>query len=168
MAQHTSILGIDPGYDRIGWSLAAFKTQPLQIIAYGCIQTKKSESLFERYQQLTTDLAEIINRYRPDVAAIETLFFSKNQTTAMRVAEARGLIIGELLQQQIQIAEYNPMQVKLVAAGHGRADKAAIAKMVKLQVTWPLHQPPTKSTLDDTLDAVALCLTHSVLSSQRV
>lgn len=162
------ILGLDPGYDRLGWAISSSKGQPLPVIAYGCIQTDKSTDIMSRYQQIIRELSEVIAQYQPQTAAIESLFFSKNQTTAMRVAEVRGVIIAQLLAHQVAIHEYNPMQIKLVAAGHGRADKTAMAKMVKLQVQWPVGQLPTAKTLDDALDAVAMCLTDSVLSKQRV
>lgn len=162
------ILGIDPGYDRLGWSVATSHSQPLQILGYGCIVTDKKADMMSRYTQIITELHQILSQYHPTVAAIESLFFSKNQTTAMRVAEVRGVIIAQLLAHQLQIHEYNPMQIKLVAAGHGQADKTAVAKMVKLQVKWPTAQEPTSKTLDDALDAVAMCLTDSVLSKQRV
>ena len=138
------------------------------MVAYGCIQTDKKADILTRYQHIIAELNAILSNYVPHTAALESLFFSKNQTTAMRVAEVRGVIIAQLLKQSILIHEYNPMQIKLVAAGHGKADKTAVTKMVKLQVQWPVGHTPTKQTLDDALDAVAMCLTDSVLSKQRV
>lgn len=153
-----TILGIDPGYDRLGWAIAVPYQRTIQLLAAGCIQTNARQTHTQRYLQLQTELSSLLEQYQPTVAAIETLFFSKNTTTALRVSEARGVVIGELIRNQVTIFDYNPMRMKQVVTGTGSADKAAVAKMLKLQVKLPSNK-----LIDDTLDAVGLCLTHALL-----
>lgn len=151
------ILGIDPGYDRLGWAICQKEGTHLKVLEYGCIQTQAKDELYQRYQALITKLTEIIDRWQPQDLAIEKLYFSRNTTTAIKVAETRGLIITLALQKQLQITDYNPNQIKVAATGYGKADKKAVEKMVRLQ----LNLKNTK-IIDDTLDALAICLTHSV------
>jgi crossover junction endodeoxyribonuclease RuvC len=149
-------LGIDPGYDRVGWAVGEIKGSQLQPIAYGLIQTDKHQTHFVRYQQVEAELSAILNQYQPVEAAIETLFFSNNQTTAMKVSEIRGIIISTLLRSKVECFEYNPSQIKLTVTGFGKADKKAVEKMIRLQLKLPAEK-----VIDDTLDALAILLTHS-------
>lgn len=152
------ILAIDPGYDRCGWAILSSVSHVLQ---YGCIITKKEEDFFHRLNQVISELKELIDQYSPKELAIETLFFSKNQKTAMRVSETRGAIIGLSLSAGMEITEYSPVQIKSSVTGNGKADKKAVEKMVRLQ----LHIPLTEKLLDDTLDAIGIGLTHQVSRS---
>lgn len=149
------VLGIDPGYDRLGYGLLDFSTphRP-KIITCGCWQTTKSDHILTRFANLQTDFSQFLTKYSPDLAGIETLIFARNTTTAMRVSEMRGLLLANLLQQQIPILELNPSQVKSVVTGNGRADKASVHKMVGLQT-----QLPAQKLLDDTIDAIAIAIT---------
>lgn len=156
-------LGIDPGFDRLGWAVGRANHAKLQIQEYGTCITNRKHTVFERYQQILADLQSVLTTYQPTELAIETLFFSSNKTTAMRVSEVRGLLIGHCLQAGMSIHEYNPTQVKQVAAGSGRADKQMMAKMISLQTQLPTHD-----TLDDAIDAVAVLLTHSLLRTQQL
>jgi len=153
------ILAIDPGYDRVGWSLGQKNGSQLSVIKYGLIQTNKMASIFERYRAIETELDAIIKQHQPQQAALETLFFSKNQTTAMRVAESRGLILATLIRNRVECFEYNPGTIKLAVTGYGKADKKAVEKMVRLQ----LHVSNEK-LIDDTLDALAILLTHGAVA----
>ncbi len=150
------ILAIDPGYDRLGWAIG-HKAQPLTLLAYGCIQTYKSDPIFKRYQQIILELGKIIQQYQPTQLAMENLYFSKNTTTAMRVSETRGLIMGSCLQAGLEIFEYNPNQIKLAVTGSGRADKKAMEKLIRLQLKLPQEK-----IIDDTLDAMGCLITHIV------
>lgn len=120
------LIGIDPGYDRIGWGVGKLERGQLQILEFGCIETSKKASRLARYQQLDTALATVLEKYQPSEAGVETLFFSKNQTTAIQVAEARGVILSCLFRHQVEVAEYNPMSIKQTVTGSGRADKIAV------------------------------------------
>lgn len=153
------ILSIDPGYDRLGWAVAKLKNpgKKIMLLDYDCIQTNKKNDIFTRYKQIILELKKIIKKYQPNELAIETLFFSKNTKTALKVSEARGLIIGLCLQSGLEIYEYHPMQIKQAVTGFGKADKKAIDKMVRLQ----LNLGKTK-IIDDAMDALAIVLTRGV------
>lgn len=153
------ILGIDPGYDRVGWAIGTATAPQLHIC--DCIQTDKTADRFTRYNQITTDLSQIIQKYKPTEAAVETLFFSKNTKTAMHVSEARGIIIGTLLRADITVYEYGPTTIKQVVTGTGRADKKAVAKMTQLQLGT--HN----GLIDDAIDAAACYLTHAILRDKQ-
>lgn len=159
--QNTTILGIDPGYDRVGWAIGKKQNGIFTCIALGCIQTDKNETIFERYQKIQTDLFEIIQYFKPKTLAIETLYFSKNKKTAMRVSEARGIIIGACLEQKLEVFEYDPVEIKLAVTGNGKADKQAVEKMVKLQIGETVN-----TFIDDAIDAVATALTHAVSTTK--
>ena len=149
------ILGIDPGYDRLGWAVATRSETGWEQVQLGCIQTDRQLSLIKRYQQLESELQQVIDRYRPQEAAIETLYFANNTTTALKIAEVRGLIIACLLRNQINIQQYNPVKIKQAVTGNGKADKQAMAKMIKLE-----FKLKDEAVLDDAIDALAVLFTH--------
>lgn len=151
----TTILGIDPGYDRLGWAVATRYNDSWEQVNLGCIQTDRQQDVLLRYQDLTQQLTTLIDEFLPSQVAIETLFFANNTTTALKIAEVRGIVITLCLQRQIQISQYNPMTVKQAVTGNGKADKKAIAKIIELE--FKLTNQPQ---LDDASDALALVLTH--------
>jgi crossover junction endodeoxyribonuclease RuvC len=154
----STTLAIDPGYDRVGWAIGRSSTiRDLVVIDFGCIQTDLSQSLYQRYHQISTQIRQLIDQHTPQHLAIEQLFFSKNTTTALKVSEARGLIIANCLQANMEIFDYNPNQIKQAVTGNGQANKTAMAKMIRLQ----LKLSPVK-IIDDTIDALAVLLTHTV------
>lgn len=157
------VIGIDPGYDRLGWAVGTVITaQQVKILGYGCVLTRKEQDIFERYAQLQTELDDVLEKFSPTDAAIESLFFSKNQKTVMRVSEVRGVIVQCLLQHGCTIAEYTPLQIKQAVTGFGKAEKSAVDKMVRLQLK--LTEP---KIIDDTMDALAILLTHSTQLNLR-
>lgn len=158
-----TVISFDPGYDRLGWAIANIQKHTIKIGEYGCITTTKSKSLFERYAEIIIALDVLLKKNQPTEAAIESLFFFSNQKTAMKVAEARGVVISRLVRSGIAIFEYTPLQIKEAVTGYGRADKKAVEKMVRSQ----LHIDPQKKILDDTFDALALQITHQVFQSTR-
>ena len=152
------IIGIDPGYDRLGWAVAQKNPGAWHIFDQGCIVTDRQEQIEERFQQILDELSAIIQRYQPQEAAVETLFWFKNQSSAMKVSEARGLIIANLLDAGIEISQYTPLQIKQAITGYGRADKKAVEKMVRLELA--IDQNEAKNIIDDTFDALALVICH--------
>jgi crossover junction endodeoxyribonuclease RuvC len=152
-----TILGIDPGYDRLGWAVGTIKKSKWIDITLDCIQTNRKESLHERYSQIITELEEVIKIFKPECCAIETLYFSKNTKTALKVSESRGIVISILLKHNIPIFEYNPNQIKLTVTGYGKADKRAIEKMIKIQ-----FGDFKKKIIDDAIDALAVVMTHAL------
>jgi crossover junction endodeoxyribonuclease RuvC len=152
------ILGIDPGYDRVGWAvLDISEKRDITVIEFGCVQTDKKSTIMERYAMITKQLSGMLATHNPQEAALETIFFSKNTKTAIRVSEARGVIISTLLPFGISLTEYSPNQVKLTVTGYGTADKQAVEKMVRMQL-----KITEKGIIDDTIDAVAIAFTHAL------
>jgi crossover junction endodeoxyribonuclease RuvC len=150
------ILGIDPGYDRLGWAITQINGPNLKVIKYGCIQTNKKEEIFQRYSQIITELSKIISEYKPQELAIENLYFSKNTKTALRVSESKGVVITLALQKQMTVHEYNPVTIKQTVTGFGKADKKAVEKMTLMQ----LGITNDNKVIDDAIDALAVAVTH--------
>lgn len=159
MSTPVRIIAIDPGYDRVGWAVGSCGSS-LKVEAFGLIQTSSKDPLIKRYQDIDTQLSEIMKQWQPHEGAVESLFFTKNQTTAMHVAEARGVIISCFFRHHVAFAEYTPLQIKQAVTGFGRADKKAVEKMVRLQLGTALAQNSEK-IIDDTLDALGLLITHA-------
>lgn len=148
------ILGLDPGYDRLGWAVGE-KKKNWQNLYFGCIQTNKKSPLLERYRQLDKEIDAIVHKYSPQHAAIETLFFSKNKKTALTVSESRGIILSSLIRNHLEIFQYNPGTIKQTVTGSGNADKKAVEKMVRMELSLP-----AKFIIDDAIDALGVMITH--------
>jgi crossover junction endodeoxyribonuclease RuvC len=131
-----------------------------QLVDVGAITTASSTAAPERLQELHRSLTALIDRHRPESAAVEQLFFGSNTTTAMRVSEARGVILLALQQSGVETWEYTPAQVKTSLTGYGKADKAQMTKMVRAVLELP------DGLSDDAFDAVAIALCH--LQSKRM
>ncbi len=144
------ILGIDPGYDRVGIAIIEDKT----LVYSECFQTSSKDDFHTRLKEVGQKINKIIDEYSPDVMAIESLFITKNQKTAMKVAEARGVISYEASLKEIPIHEYTPPQIKVAVTGHGGSDKTQVTKMIPL-----LLKIKVKKALDDEYDAIAVALT---------
>lgn len=150
------ILGIDPGFGRLGYGIIEYRNNKYRTVEYGCITTPAKERLSLRLKKIEDDLKEVISRYKIDAAAVETLYFNTNITTGIQVAEARGVILCTLESAQIEVNEYTPLQVKQALVGYGRADKKQIMAMVKEMLK--LENMPK---LDDTTDALAIAICHA-------
>lgn len=152
------ILGIDPGMAIVGYCILDYDGKNIILEHSGSIQTSKDEKEGERLFEIFNDLKIIIEKYKPDVCAIEKLFFFRNYTTVMPVAHARGVILLVLEQFKIPVYEYTPIEVKQVLTGYGRATKKEVEQMVKISLG--VEKLPK---LDDTIDsiAIAICYTRS-------
>lgn len=150
------ILGIDPGFGRLGYGIIEFRNNKYRAVEYGCITTPAKERLSLRLKRIEEDLKEILSRYEIDAAAVETLYFNTNITTGIQVAEARGVILCALEGANIEVNEYTPLQVKQALVGYGRADKKQVMTMVKDMLK--LENMPK---LDDTTDALAIAICHA-------
>ena len=126
-----------------------------KLLAYGCIETCKSKCAPDRLKEIGHDLESLIKTYHPDEVAIEDLFFFKNLKTAIKVAQARGVLLFVCCQQKLQIFEYTPLQIKQALTGYGRADKNQVQQMVK-QI-YKLKSIPKP---DDAADALAIAVCH--------
>lgn len=150
------ILGIDPGMAIVGYSLVDYDRQNVSLMASGSIRTEKGNTESARLLEIFNDIQIIVEKYKPDICAIEKLFFVHNQTTVMPVAHARGVILTVLEQHKIPIYEYTPMEVKKVLTGYGRADKKEVEQMVKIALgTDKLPK------LDDTIDSIAIAISYT-------
>ena len=150
------ILGIDPGMAIVGYSLVDYDGENCKLLDSGSIQTPKGEKESARLLEIFNDMTSLVKDFQPDAAAIEKLFFFRNQTTVMPVAHARGVILTVLEQFNIPIFEYTPMEVKQVLTGYGRADKKEVEQMVKLSLATE-----NLPKLDDTVDAIAIAICHT-------
>jgi len=147
------ILGIDPGYDRIGVAVITEENRKEHVLFSSCIETNRKESFANRLLFLAQQIEVILETWKPDLLAIETLFFQNNKTTAMRVSEARGVIIYLATKAGLGIQEINPGTIKNTMTGNGRASKQEVIKMVQLTtgVRSAKH--------DDEYDAIAVGIT---------
>ncbi len=150
------ILGIDPGLAIVGWGVIEYNASRFKTIAYGTITTEAGLDVEVRLQQIYRELEKIIDMYRPTDMAVEELFFNTNITTAIAVAEARGVILLAGIQHGLHIAEYTPLQVKSAIVGYGRAEKKQVMTMVTSLLR--LKQVPKP---DDTADALAIAVCHA-------
>ena len=144
------ILAIDPGYERLGIAIINKERGKKEALIHSeCFKTDAKSPFEERLLEIGNKLEELISLHKPAVLAIETLFFSKNTKTAMRVAETRGAIIYICKKNNLLIKEINPMEIKLAVTGDGKSDKHQIIKMVQLILNM------NKKTTDDEYDAIA-------------
>lgn len=149
------ILGIDPGFATIGWGLVQKNDGVLSVLEYGHITTSKNRSFEDRLWEIYKDLGQIIEKYQPDEAAVEELFFYNNQKTGIQVAQARGVILLTLMKYRVTVAGYTPLEVKQALTNYGAADKRQVQEMVKILLHLQSIPKP-----DDTADALALALCH--------
>ncbi len=157
------ILGIDPGLAIVGWGVVDYRNTRFRPLAYGSILTPAGMETPERLARIHRDLREIIKTHRPEEMAVEELFFTKNITTGIRVAEARGVILMTGREMGLRLAEYTPNQVKEAVVGYGRADKHQVIDMVTRILNLP--EPPKP---DDTADALAIAICHAHSGCSRL
>ena len=157
------ILGIDPGYGRIGIAVIEKTKKGEDLIYSECFETDTKLPHHERLLLIGKKIQAIIKKYKPQKMAVETLLWSKNKKTALQVAEARGVILLEGARSGILICEYNPNQIKLAVTGYGKSDKKQVIDMVeKLVKITPSAKE--KKRHDDEYDAIATAITCSAIS----
>ena len=144
------VLGIDPGFDRLGLAVLEGDPSKPELIWSDCVTPAKGLPE-ERLAEVYAAIVAAIEHYAPEKIAIETLFFSVNKKTALSVAEARGAILSAAGAHRIHVSEYSPATVKLAVTGHGAADKEAIARMIPHLVALS-----SRKRLDDEMDAIAV------------
>lgn len=149
------VLGIDPGIGTTGIALIKEEKGKFSLAHSEALTTPSSLSPSFRLLKLHKQLISILQEYHPEVAALETLFFGTNVTTAFSVGQARGVVLLATAQANVSVVEYTPSQVKIALTGYGNAEKGQLSRMVK-QI---LHLPKTL-TPDDVADAAAIALTH--------
>ncbi|MGN1081089.1 MAG: crossover junction endodeoxyribonuclease RuvC [Acutalibacteraceae bacterium] len=150
------ILGVDPGYATIGWGVVKYEGSSFTVIDYGAVITPPKIEFDKRLEMIFDEMSEIMQKYRPEAMSIEQLFFNKNTTTAIGVAEARGCVLLAARKNLVDIFEYTPIQVKNAVTGYGKAVKNQVMEMTK--VILCLKEIPKP---DDTADALALAICHA-------
>lgn len=151
------ILGIDPGTGILGFGVIDVENGKAKLVDAGVIRTPTKEDDVVRLQTIFDELSGIIDETRPQVMSVEKLFFAQNVTTAMTVAQARGVVLLCGSQAGLSIYEYTPLQIKQALTGYGRAEKKQIQEMVR--VILQLKEVPKP---DDCADALAAAITHSM------
>ena len=147
------VLGIDPGTAALGYGIVESRSARLRMIDAGCLETKPDASLPQRLLVIHGFLDELIALHKPDLVAVERLFFSRNAQTAFAVGQARGVVLLAAAQAEVPVREATPNEVKVAVTGHGRAEKEQVGRMVA--VCLSLAEPPRK---DDTADALAIAI----------
>ena len=150
------ILGIDPGYAIVGYGIVDYEANRFKVVDYGAVTTQAHTPFDLRLQTIYNGLSCLIEKYSPDAMSIEKLFFNTNTTTAIDVAQARGVITLAAAQGGLDIAEYTPLQVKQSVVGYGRAEKKQVQEMTRLMLNLKAVPKP-----DDTADALALAICHA-------
>ena len=157
------ILGIDPGYATIGFGLIEAERGQVHMVTYGAITTPAGLPLSRRLYQIGTDMEDLIGQLKPDVMAVEELFFNTNITTGISVAHGRGVILYAAERCGIPLYEYTPSQVKLAVTGYGKAEKHQVMDMTKRLLKLKSIPRP-----DDAADALALALCHARSFTSRL
>jgi crossover junction endodeoxyribonuclease RuvC len=150
------ILGIDPGTGILGFGIIEIQGRKAQLVDAGVIRTPVHEDDAVRLLTIYDELTDIIASTKPSIMSVEKLFFARNVTTAMTVAQARGVVLLCGQQAGLSLFEYTPMQIKQAVTGYGKADKKQIQEMVR--VLLKLKEIPRP---DDAADALAAALTHA-------
>ncbi len=148
------IISVDPGFDRVGIAVLEKGKAKHTILFSECFNTKKKTEISERIFEVGKEVARVIKKYSPTALAIEKLYITNNQKTAMGVSEARGVIIYEAMRVGLSLYEYTPGEIKVAVTGYGKADKTMVMNMVP-----KLVELAQATTSDDELDAIAIGLT---------
>lgn len=150
------ILGIDPGYAIIGWGVVRYERGRYIPVDFGAITTKAGVPFNRRLEIIYDQMTELLTKYPPDAMAVEKLYFQTNKTTAIDVAQARGVIMLAAQKAGVSVFEYTPLQVKSAVTGFGQAQKPQVMEMTKRLLRLKAVPKP-----DDTADALAIAITHA-------
>lgn len=149
------VMGIDPGFGRVGWAVVEGDRAKQQLVEYGCLETSPKDSMNVRLEEIFDHVSELIDKYDVDEVAVEDIFYFKNQKTVIGVGQARGVILVAVVKKKIPCFNYTPLQIKRVITGYGQADKKQVQMMVKTLLK--MKELPKQ---DDAADACATALTH--------
>ncbi len=150
------IIGIDPGYAIVGYGVVDSDGFRFGVVGYGAVTTPADMPFSERLLTIYNDITALLKKYRPEYMSIERLYFNTNTTTAIDVAQARGVILLAAKQCGVKVYEYTPLQVKSAITGYGKAEKHQVMEMVKSFLSLKAVPKP-----DDTADALALAICHA-------
>ncbi len=149
------ILGIDPGYATVGFGIVDYQGMNFRTVEFGIITTPAHTDFNGRLMQIYEDMDFLLSRHKPQVMAVEKLYFNTNKTTGILVAEARGVILLACAQHGIPVSEYTPLQVKSAVVGYGKAEKQQVMDMTRRILHLTEIPKP-----DDAADALALAICH--------
>ncbi|KKR63400.1 crossover junction endodeoxyribonuclease RuvC [Candidatus Woesebacteria bacterium RIFOXYA1_FULL_40_18] len=156
------ILGIDPGTATTGYGVINFSPNKFDVIKFGLIETEKNGVPGERLESIYEEMSHLLEEFKPDVVAVERLFFATNAKTAMAVGEAKGIIIFAASRYKVEVVEYAPGTVKKTISGDGRADKKMMQKSVREILGHKVKSEVKKKThFDNCADALAIALCHA-------
>lgn len=158
-----TVMGIDPGYAIIGYGIVEHKCNKLIPVAFGAVTTKAGVEFTSRLNKIYDDIYEIMEKYKPEAISIEKLFFNTNTTTAIDVAQARGVILLAAKKNNIPVFEYTPLQVKQAVTGYGKAEKAQVMELTRRLLGLEKTPKP-----DDTADALAMAICHCHSSASLI
>lgn len=149
------VIGIDPGTQTTGYGLVELRGTDLTAVAFGGISTGPHTPLPRRLLQIHQGLRAVVAEHRPDCAAVEAVFFSRNAQTALRLGQARGVALLALAEAGIEIHEYAPREIKQAVSSYGNAEKGQVQEMVRLLLALPESPQPA-----DAADALAVAICH--------
>ncbi|MDL2232269.1 crossover junction endodeoxyribonuclease RuvC [Ruminococcaceae bacterium OttesenSCG-928-L11] len=150
------IIGIDPGYAIVGYGVLDYAGNKFGVVDYGAVTTPAGMPFTQRLDRIYDELEVLLKQYRPEYMALEKLFFTTNQKTAIDVAQARGVIQLCAVKYGVGVAEYTPLQVKSSVVGYGKAEKKQVQAMTKTLLNLDSVPKP-----DDTADALAIAICHA-------
>lgn len=157
------VLGIDPGYAIVGYGIVKYQNNRFTPLEYGAVTTKAGQEFSQRLDKIYRDVFDIMQKHKPDALSIEKLFFNTNTTTAIDVAQARGVILLAAHQNGIPIFEYTPLQVKQSVTGYGKAEKPQVMELTRRLLGLEKCPKP-----DDTADALAMAICHCHSASSLI
>ena len=160
-----TILGIDPGLAKTGYGVIRVKGGKISHVAHDIISTDPDQLIGNRLSDIFSGIKAAVEFHRPEYAAVESLFFAKNASSAIPVAQARGVALLALAQAGIDTREYSPLQIKQALTGNGRAEKRQVQELVRFLLS--LSEPPTPDHASDAL-AAAICCYHAVSAEEKI
>lgn len=157
------VFGIDPGYAIVGWGAIKVQANAYYSLGFGAVETEAHTDFNQRLEIIYDDIYAILQRCRPDALAIEKLYFQTNKTTAIKVAQARGVTLLAAQKLRIPVFEYTPLQVKTAVTGYGKAKKPQVMEMTRRLLKLPEVPKP-----DDTADALAIAICHAQAAGSQL
>ena len=158
-----AVLGIDPGLAATGFGVIAVERGRLRCLHFGVVSTDSHDAPGARLEQIYEAIRRVVQEYRPRFAGVENLYFTRNTTSAMPVAQARGVVLLALRQLGIDTKEFTPQQIKLAVVGHGGADKEQVAQLVRIVLGMTRAPHP-----DHAADALAAAITRAHWDGGRI
>lgn len=163
------ILGIDPGTATTGYGLVNSKDEKLELVEFGLIETDKNGAPHKRLLDIHNQIIKILTNFKPDVMAIEKLFFFSNAKTVMRVGQAHGVMLFSAAKKNVDVYEYAPAMIKKTISGNGRADKKEVQKSIRKVLGAKVRSRKRKKThFDNSADALAVAICHAYKTKKGV